>query len=459
MDFQQLIIFLTAFIGLSTCNRVYVHPFNLLAYNKSQCEKIQSQNPSTEKSFFPTAIESESNADVEKLKFEINLEAGPLGTESYMISLINNLGFRAVAGWWKLYNTDSILIPYVDFFRTMVSFYLGASGHTSSSLQTFLGLEDPSGSTNCTSKIDGLKVISTLNEIDDSLFSKDSNIKTLRTVCMFVSPNIPLSEKFVYGLSQFADNFYVRSVDFKDSAKAVKLINEFLDSKLPADTKSGLTSIDVTANFMYISHVQYKGKVAKSFLIPKHQPFWTEPNKMVLVPTISVSGEFHIAEDNTKNQLIIKIPLSDNDFLLLVQPINGNTISNIESSMKWNTYLEWVNIVTKRHINLSLPKLKIQRSYNIQDLLTNMNVSEQLGKNADFSKISQSNIEVGKVINTVDFELEESDADPNGESNVPETKEKPAEVKLNKPFVVALFEGTTKALLLFGRVIHPTNII
>lgn len=45
-----------------------------------------------------------------------------------------------------------------------------------------------------------------------------------------------------------------------------------------------------------------------------------------------------------------------------------------------------------------MPKLKIERSYNIQDLLPSLNVSELLGKNADFSKMSTTNIKVGKVM-------------------------------------------------------------
>ncbi|XP_069811401.1 angiotensinogen [Dendropsophus ebraccatus] len=461
MHGQLIMLCLTAFFILSTCNRVYVHPFNLLTYNKSECERIQSQDPSTEKIFFPTGIESKNNAE-DDIKPQTNLEEGDLGAvEKYLISLIEDLSFRAVAGWWKLQKTDSILIPYTDFFRTFVSFYLGASGNTSRSLQTFLGFEDPSASLNCTSTVNGFKVISKLKKIDNYLFSKDSNINTQRTVCMFVSPSVALSETFVHGLFSTADNFYIRAVDVKDSAKAVKLINEFLASKLQVNTKSGLTSIDGTANFMYISHVQFKGKVAKSFLLPNHQPFWTEPNKKIMVPMISVSGMFQMTEDNNANLFIIKISLSDNDFLLLVKPINGNTLDNIESSMKWDTYITWVNSLPKRYtyINLSLPRLKIQQSYNLQDLLPSLYVSELLGKNADFSKMSKTNIKVGKVINTIDFELEEGGTDPNGESNTPPENKEGVEMKLNSPFILALCEGTTKSLLLLGRVVHPTNII
>ncbi|KAM4042661.1 angiotensinogen [Anomaloglossus baeobatrachus] len=461
MHLQHIMLCLTAFLGLSTCNRVYVHPFNLLAYSKSECDKIESQDHSVEKTFSPIAIETKNN---EEKKIQMKVEAVDFGpAERYLVPMVGVLSFRAVAGWWKLHKSENILIPNTDFFRTIMSFYLGASGNTSRSLQTFLGLDDPSGFTNCTSKVNGIKVLSKLKNIDQSFCSKDSEITAhRRTACIFVSPNVQLSEKFVQGLTHTADNLYIRAVDFKDSAKAVKSINEFLDSKLPPNTKNGLSSIDGTINFLYSSHIHFKGKVANSSLIPNHQPFWIGPSNEVLVPMISVTGMFPFTEDITTNQLLIKIPLCDNDFLLLAQPINGNTLENIESSMKWETYLNWIeNLykIQKRYINLSLPKVKIELSYNVQDLLSSINVLDLLGKNADFSKMSKTDIKVGKVINIVDFELEESDIDSNGESNATESKEKPVEVKLNKPFILALCEGTSKSLLLLGRVVHPTNSI
>ncbi|XP_073416223.1 angiotensinogen [Dendrobates tinctorius] len=456
--YLQHMLCLTAFIGLSTCNRVYVHPFNLLAYNKSECDKMELQDHSDEKMFFPIAIESKNNAAEKKIQVEAE-DFGP--AERYLVPLIGALSFRAVDGWWKLHKTETILIPNTDFFRTIMSFYHGASGNTSRSLQAFLGLNHPLGFTNCTSKASGINVFSKLKSIDQSFCSKDSIITThRRTAFIFVSPNIPLSENFVHGLKVNVDSLYVRAVDFKDSAKAVKSINEFLESKLPANTKTGLNAIDGTTNFMYSSHVYFKGKVANSSLIPNHQPFWIGPNSIVSVPMISVSGMFPFIEDITKNQLLIKIPLCDNDFLLLAQPINGNNLENIESSMRWETYLNWIDTLyksQKRYINLFLPKVKIELSYSIQDILSSINVLGLLGKNADFSKMSKTDINMGKVTNIVDFELEESDAESSGESNVTEAKDKPKEVKLNKPFIVALCEGTSKSLLLLGRVVHPTN--
>ncbi|XP_075059439.1 angiotensinogen isoform X2 [Mixophyes fleayi] len=456
----QKLVFLTACIGLSTCNRVYVHPFNLFAFNKSECEKVQSQNHTIENMFIPIPIESKMKGEDKSVKVKTYQETRQLGTsESYLTSLMNDLGFRAFKQWREIYRSDTVLISCTNLYGSLMSFYLGASEHTSTSLQDFLGFGHPSGATNCSSQVNGLKVISKLKIIDNLLFSKNANIDALKTTCIFVSPSLSLSEKFVHDLTSSADHFYVRAVDFTDSVTAINLINKFLETQLAKKSKSGLTSIDVTSNFMYTSHIQFKGKVSKSFLIPELQHFWIEPNRKILVPMISVSGVFQFKEDYTSNQLVLKISLSENDFLLLVQPTNGNTLENIESSLTWDTYLKWLNSLTNRYISLSLPKLEIESALNIQDLLTNLEVSYLLGKDADFSKISNANIKLGKVINTVHFELEDSGADPNEAQDDHKNKEEPLKLNFDKPFIVAMFEGSTKALLLLGRVVNPVNII
>lgn len=83
-----------------------------------------------------------------------------------------------------------------------------------------------------------------------------------------------------------------------------------------------------------------QGKVKKSYLIPDLQQFWIEPNRHVSVPMISASGIFQFKDDSITNQMVVKIYLSEKDFLLLILPTNENTLENIESSIttyNWQT--------------------------------------------------------------------------------------------------------------------------
>ncbi|CAI9568395.1 unnamed protein product, partial [Staurois parvus] len=85
---------------------------------------------------------------------------------------------------------------------------------------------------------------------------------------------------------------------------------------------------------------------------------------------ISASGIFQFKDDSLTNQLVLKIFLSEKDFLLLILPTNGNTLENIESSItsqNWQT-LNWLNGLSNRCIHLTIPKLEIECSYDAKDL-------------------------------------------------------------------------------------------
>lgn len=64
-----------------------------------------------------------------------------------------------------------------------------------------------------------------------------------------------------------------------------------------------------------------------------------------------------------------------------------------------------------------------------------------------------------QILNIVHFELE--DSGENEANYIPEKNkgQEPLEVNVNKPFILVFFEGTTKALILLGRIVNPLNII
>ncbi|KAM8945529.1 angiotensinogen [Pelodytes ibericus] len=465
MNLQILFLPLAICVGVSLCNRVYVHPFNLFNYNKSECEKVESQNHTIEKLFTPISILTKTKPEEEVIKDKTTLEERKLGlTENYMLNrltyLMNDFGFRALNALKNINKDNTFLLSYTNLYATMMSFYLGASMDTSDNLQNILGFAHSSGRTDCASKVNGPKVLSTLRNIDNLLFTKDADIDALTMACIFVATEVPLSEAYIQDLIPSADELYVRSVDFTKSLKAADLINEFLDARTSKTSKFLLKSIDVSTNLLYISYIHFKGKVKKSFSILEPQDFWIEPNRKISVPMMSAIGTFQYKVDDSMNQSVLKIPVGENDFLLLVRPTNGNTLQNIESSLSWDTFQKWLHNLVNRKIHLSLPKMEIESSYDVQEILAKLELPTLLGKTANFSKISTVDIHVGKIINKVHFELEDTASDTNEGKSLLINKDdpEPMEVKYDKPFLLAAFEGTTKALIFIGRITNPVNV-
>lgn len=461
MNSGLILLCLTACIALSVCNRVYVHPFHLFAYNQSACEKLERENQTTreEKPFIPILIDSKITAEEEGLRDRFSLESQSLGPKGrqrliYLTELVNVLGFRLFGAWKGMHKSQTVLLSPTNLYGALVSFYLGASKNTSDNLQVFLGF--PSGGPNCTSKLDGHIVFSSLKAIDSLLLSKVDNIDASKLAFLFVSPGIGLSGTFVYDLVPSADALFVRAVGFSDPAQATEQINGFFNGRISRKGHPLLTSVDPSTTLMYASYMHFKGKVLNAYPVAEPQDFWIDSNRKISVPMMSVTGMFEFKHDDRENFFVIRVPLSENDFLLLVQPTHGKTLEKIESTLSFNSYSSFFSNCKTRFVHLTLPKLAIESTCDVQDILANMKLPTLLGKEADLSRMSDADIRVGKILNKVYFELEDSGVAMEQPNNPPREDESTRlTVKLQHPFLLAVYEGSSKALLFLGSVRNP----
>ncbi|XP_074844762.1 angiotensinogen [Carettochelys insculpta] len=440
------------------CDRVYVHPFHLFSYNKSSCEKLDTL-VQEEKMIVPISIESQTiPAYEETLKDKTKLDIQRSDSKgdqrmSYLKDLVYVLGVRFYGVLKETVKDDNILLSPTNLYRTLLSFYLGASGQTATDLQDFLGFIPPFGDLDCTSKVDGHKVLLTLKSIDDLLLSSGAgDLLFTKLSCLFSAPGVCLSESFMHSLAPASDFFYARAVDFTNPSQAAELIESFLKGNNTSRSKNVLMNIDLSTTLLLLTYLQLKANLKTAVQLEELQEFWIDSSTKVLVPMMAVTGTFLYKRDNRKNFSVIKVPVSENALLVLVQPLNGNDLNQIESELSLHPSSAWLQNLSPRRIKLSLPELTIDRTYDLQELLTDMNLPALLGKKANLTKISNVNLTVGKIINKALFKLKHM-----GAEGLLEEKggERPLEIQLNKPFLLAVYEKKSKAMILFGRVTNP----
>lgn len=256
---------LLACLTAVTCDRVYVHPFNLFSFNKSTCEELESLVQEGKKTFVPISIESQTTPAYEDhLNDEDKLEAASLsgwGKQklSYLKDLVDTLAARFYSVLRKAQRGQNVLLSPTSLYSSLVSFYLGASNQTAADLQVLLGFVPPSGDPDCTSRVDGHKVLSSLRTIESLVKSRDKELLFSKTVCLFSAPGVPLSQLFVQDLLPSADALYARAVDFTNPSEAAKQINAFVEAKSEGRSKCLLTDIDPSANLLFVVDIRFAG--------------------------------------------------------------------------------------------------------------------------------------------------------------------------------------------------------
>ncbi|XP_051469373.1 angiotensinogen isoform X2 [Apus apus] len=457
----DLLCFLACLTAV-TCDRVYVHPFNLFSFNKSTCEELESLAQEEKKTFVPVSIESQATPAYEDdLNDKDKLEAPSLSGRgrqklSYLKDFVYVLGMRFYSELRGARRGQNVLLSPTSLYGSLVSFYLGASNQTAVDLQGLLGFVPPSGDPDCTSRVDGHKVLSSLRTIESLIKSQDEGLLFSKALCLFSAPGVPLYQAFVQDLVPSTDVLYVRAVDFTNPGEAAKQINAFVEAKNKGQSKCLLTDTDPSADLLFVVDVRLAVNVKQASQLKEPQEFWVDSNTKVLVPMLSLTGTFKYKTDASGTFSVVEVPISKTALLVLLQPIDGSTLEHVESQLPVQSST-WLQQLSPREIKLTLPELTVEDSFDLQELLADMELPTLLGKGADLSKISDSDLTVGKVINKAFFKLTSDGTDQTDDPTAQKEDLMFLEVTLNKPFLLAVFEEKSQAILFLGRVTNPLH--
>nr|XP_031537323.1 angiotensinogen [Vicugna pacos] len=404
------VLCLMAWAGLAAGDRVYIHPFHLLVYSKSSCDQLKrpSVEAPADPTFTPAPIQAKTSpVDGEALREQLvrateQLEAEDRLRAAKVGMLLNFMGFHM----YKMLSearsaaSEAVLSP-VTLFGTLTSFYLGALDPTASQLQAFLGV--PGDDQSCTSRLDGHKVLSALQTIQGLLVAQGGASSRARlllstVVGLFTAPGLRLKQPFVQGLAPFAQVTLPRSLDLStDPDLAAEKINRFMHAVTGWKVGKPLTGVSPDSTLLFNAYVHFQGKASP----------WAVQKALFL---------------------------------------------SLRTSQQ-----SWMKNLSPRAIRLTMPQLTLQGSYDLQDLLAQTKLPTLLGAEANLGQISDANPRVGKVLNSVLFELKADEGELPTESALPLAGPEVLEVTLNSPFLLAVLERESAALHFLGRVANPLS--
>ncbi|XP_072503564.1 angiotensinogen [Notamacropus eugenii] len=464
----RVIVILLGWNALVVSDRVYVHPFYLLNYNQSSCNELNNVDVETteEQTFTPVPIQAKTSAlDEVALKDELVSYAQTLDSEDKkrltgVGMLLNFVGFRM----YKMLRetatpaNGAILLSPLGLFGTLTSFFSGSVDPTAAKLQAFLGV--PEEDQSCSSRLDGHKILSALKDIQSLLLAQEekgsSSLLLTSVVGLFTSPDLRLKLSFKQGLASFASITYLRSLDLATNPDlAAEKIDRFVGAVTGWKRKTKLTGISPDTTMLFATYMHFQGAIKGISQLAEPQVFWINNTTRVSVPMLSGTGIFLYGNDVKNNFSVIQVPFNENAFLLLLKPQNNN-LKKIENIAFGRDFSSWMKNLSPRKIHLTLPKLVQESTYDVQHLLTYTKLPELLGKEAKLSKISDTNLKVGKVMNTVLFELKESQG---GQEDLSQKlcEAVSLEVKLDSPFLFAVYEQESRAFFFLSRVTNPLS--
>lgn len=254
-------------------------------------------------------------------------------------------------------------------------------------------------------------------------------------------------------------------LDFNRPTEAAAVINKWV-----MDQTNGKIQNFVNADNLHIHQSQalmvlintawFKDQWKEKF-DPKEtqeEEFWPIQRKSATVTMMRRLGDFLYTEDVRAQ--ILQIPYTQPYVMTIALPWDLEGLGRLEKGINSTVLRDWDKRLHPRKVDVMIPKLKLEQRFSLISVLSGMGL--KIGKDANFSGISEETLFVSDVLHQAAIEVDEKSTEAaaatlvgysgfSGTGSWP----KPLTFKANHPYLFMIRHAQTGAILFQGRVKDP----
>lgn len=264
------------------------------------------------------------------------------------------------------------------------------------------------------------------------------------------------SARELYGAFAFSANF-------TDSASTGRQINDYVRTQTYGRVRDCLQDFHHGTLAVLLNHIFFKAKWKHPFdryQTRKKESFFVDERTSVRVPMMRQKEMHRFLYDPELACTVLQIEYSGNALLLLVLPDPGK-MEQVEAAVRPETLSRWSRLFLPSLLDLHLPRFSVSGTYNLEEILPQIGLTDVLGLEADVSGITgQLNTTFSRVSHKAVVDMNEKGTEAGAASGV--LSQPPAlsasrapASRFNRPFLLLLWETTTQSLLLLGKIVNP----
>jgi serine protease inhibitor len=347
---------------------------------------------------------------------------------------------------------------FISPFSTMEALsmaYNGAAGTTKDEMAGVLGFSQYSD-----------KEINEYNQsLTSALIQADEKVKFEVANSIWYKQGFPVLQSFLDVNSEYYDA-EVKALDFS-SPDAVTTINNWVDAKTHDKIQTIIDAIPPEAVMYLINAIYFKGSWQYEFDKTKTTTTDFYLTDGSTVQQNQMSMETSLNYYSSADFEVVELPYGSGAFnFMIVLPLPGKNINDITTGLTDTKWADIINSMNKVKIVVKMPKIKFELNSLLNDPLINLGMKSAFNADiADFSRIdSARDLFISRVIHKTYIDLDEEGTEAAAVTavefeatailNGPE--DKPIFFVANRPFIYAITEKSTGAVLFIGKMLDPT---
>ncbi|KAM6900606.1 leukocyte elastase inhibitor A-like [Xenentodon cancila] len=214
-------------------------------------------------------------------------------------------------------------------------------------------------------------------------------------------------------------NAELEPVDFRTSHQEARIkINNWVEKQ----TQGKITDVvaegvlNEMSRLVLVNAIYFKGTWNKPFLSIKTSDaeFKLNKNDKKYVKMMRQESHFPFAFIPEVNCQILEMPYKGKELSMLIflpKAIEDDTtgLEKLEKHLTYEKFMEWTDKLSEVEVNVSLPRFKLEETYNLNQVLTSMGVEDAFDKSkCDFSGMSgNKDLVLSKVTHKAFVEVNE----------------------------------------------------
>lgn len=349
-------------------------------------------------------------------------------------------------------NTNTVVSP-LSVSLSLSMAYNGAAGVTKTEIEHAM-------------KVEGLtpeEINLTHQALMDSLKLADPQVVLEIANAIYYRKSLSVEHNFI----STNQKYYIAEVsalNFSQPIEALKTINGWVDEKTHGKIPTILNQdqIDVNLVMILLNAVYFNGLWQSKFDETKTQNdgFILNDGSSKDTPMMTQTTRLEYASNELFSA--VNLPYGKGKFqMTVILPNQNKTTRDVIGNLNTDNWQSWQkNFTTRNQLVLTMPKFKFSWNMTLNEVLQKMGMKEAFCSNANFSGISKSNkIGISQVIHETYIDVNEKGTEASAITDVrpidgigvdPRTY-----FKVDHPFLFAITEKTTGAILFIGEITNP----
>uniref|UniRef100_A0A8C1ATD0 Serpin domain-containing protein n=1 Tax=Cyprinus carpio carpio TaxID=630221 RepID=A0A8C1ATD0_CYPCA len=231
------------------------------------------------------------------------------------------------------------------------------------------------------------------------------------------------------------------SVDFSKPEIAAEEINQFIAKKTNDKITDMVKDLDSDMVMMLINYMYFRGKWDKPFeaQLTHKAEFKVDKDTTVQVDMMKRTGRYDIYQDPVNQTTVMMVPYKGNTSMMIVLPDEGK-MKDVEESICRHHLKNWHDKLFRSSVDLFMPKFSISATSKLNDILTEMGVTDAFSDTADFSGMTEElKVKVSQVVHKAVLSVDEKGTEAAAATTIEiMPMSLPGTVMLNRPFLTHL---------------------